>query len=66
MELEGHPTRDMLEELQARGALVYPGTSSGPDPERLRMTLPRETNEQGLWLFLPGQAFNTGFDEPLT
>jgi hypothetical protein len=65
MELDGHPTHDMLEELQARGAIVYPGTSSGPDPERLRMTLRQEAIEQGLWLFLPGQAFNTGFDEPL-
>lgn len=65
MELDGHPTRDMVEELQARGAMVYPGTGSGPDPERLRMTL-GQTTERGLWLFLPGQAFNTGMDEPLS
>lgn len=63
MELDGHPTQDIVEELQRRGALLYPGTSTGPDPEHLRLARHRENRESGLWLFLPRGAYDTGFDE---
>ena len=65
MELDGHPTHDLVDELQRRGARRYPGTAVGPDPEHLRLEERRASGETGLWLYLPPDAYNTGFDEPL-
>lgn len=65
MELDGHPTHDLVEELKRRGARPYPGTSAGPAPEHLQLEARRASSQEGLWLFLPPDAFNTGFDEPL-
>ena len=65
MELDGHPTHDLVEELERRGARPYPGTSTGPAPKHLKLETRRGTSERGLWLFLPPETYDTGFDEPL-
>ena len=64
MEIEGHPTQDLLEELVARGATQLDGSSAGPVPEGLRFLAERVGDAEGRWLFLPHEAFLTGFDEP--
>jgi hypothetical protein len=62
VEVEGHPTQDLIEELERRGAVRVAGAASGPNEETLRFALPQEDEAQGLWLFLPLQVFDTGFD----
>ncbi len=64
MEIEGHPTLDLIEELERRGAVRVDGGSSGPNPETLRFITERVGDVPGLWLFLPREAFMTGLDEP--
>jgi hypothetical protein len=64
MEIDGHPTQDIVEELERRGAQRVPGTSSGPNVDSLRFL--NEIGERdGLWLFLPSEAFMTGVDDPI-
>ncbi len=63
MEIEGHPTQDLLEELERRGALRLEGTASGPQQDSLRFIAERVGEVAGLWLFLPNEAFETGFDD---
>lgn len=65
MEPEGHPTHDLVEELERRGGILYPGTEAGPDPASLEMAKRRGDPEEGVWLYLPPDAYLTGFDEPL-
>ena len=65
MEIEGHPTQDLVEELERRGALRAAGTSSGPSPETAVFLTERLGDVDGLWLFLPREAFMTGLDDPL-
>ena len=62
MELEGHPTQDLLDELERRGCAPVPGTAAGPtlDPSEAKRTDP------GLWLFVPPEAFDTEIDEKPT
>ncbi len=55
MEIEGHPTLDLVTELEQRGALRVHGTGAGPDPEA--------PEADGLWLFLPPETFLTGLDD---
>ena len=64
MEIEGHPTQDLIEELERRGAEGIQGASSGPQTDALRFLSERLGDVQGMWLFLPREAFLTGFDEP--
>jgi hypothetical protein len=64
MELEGHPTQDLIDELESRGALPYRGTEAGPDPEALELPRHRKRPEVGMWLFVPRGAYETGLDEP--
>lgn len=64
MEIEGHPTQDMIEELEGRGAIRMEGSSSGPPAETVRFVAERVGEIGGLWLFLPFETFLTGFDEP--
>ena len=59
MEIEGHPTVDLIAELEARGATRLPGTAAGPEPS----TPPGTPDEAGFWLFLPGRVFATGLDD---
>ncbi len=63
MEIEGHPTQDLIEELQRRGALRLEGASSGPPSESLLFVTERLGDVPGVWLFLPREAFMTGLDE---
>jgi hypothetical protein len=64
MEIDGHPTQDLIEELERRGSLRLDGTSSGPDQEALRFVVEKAPDLPGLWLFLPEETWQTGFDEP--
>lgn len=63
MEIDGHPTQDLVEELERRGALRAPGSATGPNPDVLRFLQERLGEAQGFWLFLPREVFMTGFDE---
>lgn len=63
MEIEGHPTQDIVEELQTRGAVLIAGGTSGPDAEAVRFLAERLGEGAGSWLFLPPGVFNTGFDD---
>jgi hypothetical protein len=61
MELAGHPTQDLLEELIDRGALPVDGNRSGPMLEGLA-ELPAG---DGAWLWIPARVFDTGVDDAL-
>jgi hypothetical protein len=63
MEIEGHPTQDLVEELERRGALRAGGARTGPDAEALRFIGDREGSSTGFWLFVPDETFMTGLDE---
>ncbi len=63
MEIDGHPTQDLIEELERRGALRIDGSSAGPRVESLRFVTERMADVAGFWLFLPYEAFLTGVDE---
>lgn len=63
MEIEGHPTQDLVEELERRGALRINGSGSGPRVDALRFVSERVGDVPGFWLFLPYETFHTGFDE---
>lgn len=58
MELEGHPTHDLVEELTRRGARSTPGSETGPDEP-----LTERSPQRGLWLFVPRTAYETEIDE---
>ncbi|MDQ4148394.1 MAG: hypothetical protein M3164_00115 [Actinomycetota bacterium] len=63
MELDGHPTQDMVDELQRRGAVLHSGNSLGPQgtlSDRNEVEL-----ERGIWLFLPERAYETEIDEAM-
>ena len=63
VEIDGHPTQDLLEELERRGAFRVTGSTSGPNIEALRFLTERAGDVTGFWLFLPYETFETGFDE---
>lgn len=63
MELEGHPTQDIIEELQKRGCIVYDGSAAGPDRGALKMVALAGDESAGFWIFLPAAAFDTEIDE---
>jgi hypothetical protein len=63
MEVEGHPTQDLIDELEARGALRVEGASTGPRVDSLRFAVERAGEQPGFWLFLPRDTFRTGLDE---
>lgn len=63
MEIEGHPTQDIVEELERRGAARLDGAGAGPSPDALAFIRERFGDAPGYWLFLPVEAFDTGFDE---
>jgi len=65
MEIDGHPTQDIIEELEQRGAVRMHGTTSGPRVDTIRFLTEQSPEEKpGIWLFLPSEAFDTGVDEP--
>jgi hypothetical protein len=63
MEIEGHPTQDLVEELERRGALRVAGATSGPNVDAVRFLEERVGEQHGFWMFLPQQTFHTGVDE---
>lgn len=63
MEIDGHPTQDLVEELERRGALRVAGTKDGPNQEAVRFVAERLSEPPGFWLFLPQETFFTGMDE---
>ena len=63
MEIDGHPTQDLIEELERRGAFRIEGTASGPNAEATRFVAERVGETAGFWLFLPFDTFLTGFDD---
>ncbi|HYI44692.1 MAG TPA: hypothetical protein VE174_04430 [Actinomycetota bacterium] len=63
MEIEGHPTQDLVEELENRGALQAAGTSAGPRLDALRFISEKAGDVAGVWIFLPRDAYLTGLDE---
>lgn len=63
MEIEGHPTQDLIEELVRRGSVMIVGSSGGPDADALRFLEERVGAVPGSWLFVPGAAYDTGFDD---
>ena len=64
MEIDGHPTQDMREELEQRGAVRLHGTSAGPRVDSLRFLAEQNPQEApGIWLFLPSEVFRTGMDD---
>ncbi|MDQ3878463.1 MAG: hypothetical protein M3290_08975 [Actinomycetota bacterium] len=63
MEIDGHPTQDLVDELIRRGGLRAEGTASGPRVESLRFIAERLDDASGFWLFLPFETFDTGLDE---
>jgi hypothetical protein len=65
MEIEGHPTQDLIEELERRGAVRVPGSTTGPRQEALVFLEERLGEVPGLWMFLPRETFMTGLDDPL-
>lgn len=59
MEIDGHPTQDIVEELARRGAVLVPGDASGPD-------LGSATNApqgRGFWMYVSDQTYDTEIDE---
>jgi hypothetical protein len=66
MAIDGHPTQDLVEELEERGALRVEGSSSGPRIDELgRLSENLGTERTGFWMFLPAGTFRTGVDDPL-
>lgn len=62
MEIEGHPSQDLIEELERRGVTRLDGSSRGPSEDALRFAADRP-EVSGFWLFVPAETFQTGFDE---
>ena len=63
MEIDGHPTADLIEELERRGGLKVAGSSSGPNVDALRFVSERFDDAPGSWMFLPNEAYLTGMDD---
>lgn len=63
MEIDGHPTQDLIDELERRGAMRVAGSSAGPRVEALRFLTERLGDAPGYWMFLPYETFDTGVDE---
>jgi hypothetical protein len=63
MEIEGHPTQDLVEELERRGAVRMAGSTDGPHPDALRFLQESRAGTEGFWVFLPDETFMTGFDD---
>lgn len=63
MEIDGHPTQDLVDELIRRGAMRADGSAAGPFVEALRFIAERHDEAGGFWLFLPAETFMTGVDD---
>ena len=63
MEIDGHPTQDLVDELERRGALKAVGSSAGPSVDAVRFIAERMADQAGYWLFIPRESYMTGMDE---
>lgn len=63
MEMEGHPTQDIVDELVKRGAIRMDGDDEGPGEASLAFLRERLGPRPGSWIFLPDTAFETGLDD---
>lgn len=63
MEIEGHPTQDLVEELERRGSIAIVGGTDGPDQDAVRFLQEKLGAPSGRWLFIPTAAYDTGFDD---
>jgi hypothetical protein len=63
MEIDGHPTLDLIEELERRGALRADGSPAGPNVEAVRFIAEQMQDVTGFWLFVPRETFQTGMDD---
>jgi hypothetical protein len=63
MEIDGHPTQDMIDELVRRGAIRAAGGSHGPETDAIRFITDAVGDVNGSWMFLPRETFLTGMDE---
>ena len=59
MELSGHPSQDLIDELIDRGAVPVDGDRAGPTADGLAK-LPAV---RGGWLFVPDEVWDTGVDD---
>lgn len=59
MEIDGHPTQDLVDELVRRGAVAVPGSASGPDAD-LEGRLPELS---GFWMYVSSEVYDTEIDE---
>jgi hypothetical protein len=60
MEIEGHPTQDLIDELTRRGAVAVPGDASGPDPGAVARSV---APGPGFWMYVSSQTYDTEIDE---
>jgi hypothetical protein len=66
MELEGHPTQDLIEELARRGAEVSPIANTEAGTAFASEMTKKRPDDRGLWLFIPAEAFETGLDDEIS
>lgn len=60
MEIDGHPTQDLVDELVRRGGVTVPGAASGPDSQAVAG---RISGNGGIWLYLSAEVYDTEIDE---
>lgn len=59
MEIEGHPTQDLVDEMVRRGAVAVPGDPSGPSADAAR----KVPGSGGFWMYVSAEAYDTEIDE---
>jgi hypothetical protein len=60
MELDGHPTQDLVDELTRRGAVAVRGDAAGPDPDAVGGAVP---SVPGFWMYVSEETYDTEIDE---
>ena len=60
MEIDGHLTQDLVDELVRRGAVAVPGDHSGPQRAAVTERVPRLS---GFWLYVSSEVYDTEIDE---
>jgi len=58
VETEGHPTQDLIDELQRRGAVLH-----GAEDSKALDVAGVNRGQAGIWLFVPEEAWATDIDE---
>ena len=60
MEIEGHPTQDLVDELVRRGAETIPGNDSGPERAA---AAGRVSPQGGFWIYVSSEVYDSEIDE---